>query len=68
MNVLVDTNVLGRMIGNQVTGKSGHDARLVAAMVVHGLTHLLTFNTSHFARYSGITVLDPAAFAVPPSP
>jgi len=54
--------------GHQVTGKSGHDARLVAAMAVHGLTHLLTFNTAHFARYHGIAVLDPAALAAPLSP
>ena len=36
---------------HQVTGKSAHDARLVAAMAVHGLTHLLTFNTADFARF-----------------
>jgi predicted nucleic acid-binding protein len=54
--------------GNQVSGKSAHDARLVAAMAVHGLTHLLTFNTGHFARYHGIMVLDPVTLAVPPSP
>jgi predicted nucleic acid-binding protein len=46
-----------------VTGKNAHDARLVAAMAVHGLTHLLTFNTGHFTRYPGIAVLDPAALA-----
>src|SRR5438876_10340700 len=28
----------------QVSGKQAHDARLVAAMSVHNLTHLLTFN------------------------
>jgi predicted nucleic acid-binding protein len=55
---------------HQVSGRSAHDARLVAAMAVHGLTHLLTFNTAHFARYPGITVLDPAAVAAgqPPTP
>jgi len=51
---------------HQVSGKSGHDARLVAAMSIHGITHILTFNTPHFTRYSGITVLDPSAFVVQP--
>jgi len=43
-----------------VSGKKTHDARIVAAMNVHGLTHILTFNTDDFRRYPGITVLDPA--------
>jgi predicted nucleic acid-binding protein len=46
-----------------VSGKNAHDARLVAAMAVHGLTHILTFNTADFARYPGITALDPLAVA-----
>ena len=40
-------------------GKVSHDARYIAAMRTHGLTHLLTFNVSDFSRYPGITVLDP---------
>jgi hypothetical protein len=32
-----------------VIGKNAHDARFVAAMTVHGLTHLLTFNTQDFS-------------------
>ena len=53
----------------RVIGKNAHDARLVAAMRVHGVTHLLTFNDQDFARYTGITVLTPAAvFAPPPTP
>jgi predicted nucleic acid-binding protein len=40
-------------------GKSAHDARLVAAMSVHGLTHLITFNVSDFSRYVGIELIDP---------
>ncbi len=43
----------------QVSGKAGHDAHLVAAMTVHGLTQILTFNVSDFQRYQGITPLDP---------
>lgn len=44
----------------QVRGVQVHDARLVAAMVVHDTPTILTFNKSDFARYSGITALDPA--------
>lgn len=34
----------------EVLGKLAHDARLVAAMLRHGVTHLLTFNDQDFAR------------------
>lgn len=44
-----------------VIGVNVHDARLVAAMLVHGLTHILTFNTTDFARYAEITAIHPAA-------
>jgi predicted nucleic acid-binding protein len=43
-----------------VCGKTTHDARLVAAMVVHGVKHILTFNVDDFARYTSIDVLHPA--------
>jgi predicted nucleic acid-binding protein len=43
----------------EVKGKQVHDARLVAAMLRHDISHLLTFNASDFARYSEITVIDP---------
>jgi predicted nucleic acid-binding protein len=43
-----------------VSGKKAHDARLVAAMTVHSVTRVLTFNADDFSRYPGITVLDPA--------
>jgi predicted nucleic acid-binding protein len=52
---------------HSVLGKNAHDARLVAAMVVHGVTHLLTFNDADFNRFSGITVLTPAAVLAPPT-
>lgn len=46
-------------------GKPTHDARLVAVMKAHGLTHLLTFNARHFRRFQveGIQVLDPQVLA-----
>jgi predicted nucleic acid-binding protein len=51
-----------------VMGRNAHDARLVAAMMVHGLTHVLTFNVGDFARFPGIIALDPAVVAAPPPP
>ena len=42
-----------------VKGKGAHDARIVAAMRLHGLTSILTFNTGDFRRYPGLTVLSP---------
>lgn len=42
-----------------VKGKPAHDARLVAAMRVHGVGEILTFNGSDFARYQGVRVRDP---------
>lgn len=45
---------------HHVSGKPAHDARLVAAMHVHGLTAILTFDKSGFSRYPGIEVLHPA--------
>jgi len=45
----------------QVSGKQVHDARLVAAMNVHKVTHLLTFNTADFKRYDGISVVSPSS-------
>jgi predicted nucleic acid-binding protein len=48
-------------------GRNSYDARLVAAMLVHGVTHLLTFDDGDFRRFTGITVLTPASVA-PPGP
>jgi predicted nucleic acid-binding protein len=44
-----------------VSGRQSHDARLVAAMLVHNASHLLTFNLADFKRYKEITVVDPKA-------
>ena len=45
-----------------VSGVQVHDAHLVATMLAHNITHILTFNTSDFARYApeGIVAVDPA--------
>ncbi len=43
-----------------IVGKQTHDAHLVAVMQIYSVTNILTFNTAHFRRFPGITVLDPA--------
>ena len=43
-----------------VMGIKVHDARLVAAMAVHGVRRILTFNTNDFKRYD-IEALSPAS-------
>jgi predicted nucleic acid-binding protein len=42
-----------------VSGVQVHDARLVAAMRVHGISNLLTLNVRDFLRFSGMVVLSP---------
>jgi len=44
---------------NSVLGKQVHDARIVAAMNVHGITALLTFNLKDFKRFQHIELVDP---------
>jgi hypothetical protein len=56
------------VISHACHGKVAHDARYVAALRALGLTHLLSFNVADFARFPGITVLDPAAVSIPPVP
>lgn len=43
----------------QVIGKPAHDARLVAAMIHHRVSHLLTFNAQDFVRYREIVAVTP---------
>lgn len=50
-----------------VSGKNAHDTRYVAAMTVHGLTQLLTFNGSDFKRFQQISIIEPPS-VLPPSP
>jgi predicted nucleic acid-binding protein len=42
-----------------VSGVQAQDAHLVASMLVHDVTHILTFNGRDFARYTEIEVIDP---------
>jgi predicted nucleic acid-binding protein len=49
-----------------VKGVQVHDARLVAWMAAHGITHIVTLNGTDFTRYPGIVPLAPAdILAVP---
>jgi len=48
-----------------ILGKNAHDARLVAAMTVHGLSHLLTFNDKDFRSYPGMIATNPADVLTP---
>jgi|SRR6185295_8348637 len=45
---------------HQVSGRNAHDARIVAAMNVHAISSILTFNGDDFKRYSAINVVSPA--------
>jgi predicted nucleic acid-binding protein len=47
------------VVAHAVSGKKTHDARLVAAMNVHGITQILTFNVEDFARFPSIQALHP---------
>jgi len=51
------------VVASGVSGVQVHDARLVAAMKAHGVTHILTFNTTDFTRYipEGIVAVDPSS-------
>lgn len=44
---------------HSVMGVQVHDARLVAAMLAHGITHILTLNADDFRRYPGIVPVLP---------
>lgn len=43
-----------------VLGRQAHDARLVALMFAHGVSHILTLNPGDFARYQGVVPVTPA--------
>ena len=46
------------VVSHDVQGKPAHDTRLVAAMNVHGIGKVLTFNLTDFRRYRDIELLD----------
>jgi predicted nucleic acid-binding protein len=58
IDVYTEWKRLVRVLG--VSGVKVHDARLVAAMNVHGVGRILTFNAQDFSRYREIQVIVPA--------
>jgi predicted nucleic acid-binding protein len=64
MTLLPDNEELYRVwrqlvVLNNVKGVQVHDARLAAAVRIHGISHVLTFNQPDFSRYANITIVRP---------
>lgn len=51
------------VVRHSVLGTKVHDARLVAAMNVHGIRRILTFNTGDFTRH-GISAIHPSSLLI----
>lgn len=45
---------------HRVMGKQVHDARLVAAMRMLGIRHILTYNVQDFVRYPDLIIVHPS--------
>jgi len=65
-NSQIFENWLRLVTAFNVRGKQVHDTRLVAAMLSHGITELLTFNDADFKRFTSIRALNPADVAKTP--
>lgn len=64
MNLLPDGESVYRewrrlVVQYRVSGVQVHDARLAAAMYVHGVGHVLTLNVADFSRFDGLTAMHP---------
>jgi predicted nucleic acid-binding protein len=59
-NLAVHTEWRRLLLAYRVSGVQVHDARLAAAMPVHGVRRILTLNKSDFARFDGIEALLPS--------
>ena len=51
------------LVAHNISGVQVHDARLVAAMRVHGVKRILTFNEKDFARYEDVEAIHPRSFS-----
>ena len=51
------------LVAHRVSGTQFHDARIAAAMHVHGVERILTFNTLDFPRFTSIKAVNPADLA-----
>jgi predicted nucleic acid-binding protein len=47
------------VVAHRISGVQVHDARLAATMYAYGMTHILTINTSDFARFGELTAIHP---------
>lgn len=68
LTVLPDTKAIYAqwrelVVDYEVMGKSVHDARIVAAMMVHQISKILTFNGPDFKRFQDIVVIDPSSLS-----
>ncbi len=64
MSLLADSGEVYRewrsiVVKHKVFGVRVHDARLAAAMYVHGVSYILTLNVTDFSRFEGLTALHP---------
>ena len=57
----VATRLLALVEAAGCSGKQVHDANIVATMLEHGVTALVTDNPADFRRYAGIELWDLAA-------
>lgn len=58
-NAAIHTEWRSLVVSHSVSGVQVHDTRLVAAMHVHQITHILTLNPKDFARFKDIIVVEP---------
>jgi predicted nucleic acid-binding protein len=64
MSLLADNEAIYRkwrriILRHGVSGVQVYDARLAAAMLMHGIKHIVTLNVADFSRYHGITAVHP---------
>ncbi len=64
LSLLADSEAVYRewrrlILQYSISGVQVHDARLAAAMYVHGVVHILTLNVTDFNRFTGLTPLHP---------
>ena len=55
------TESLALVEAHGISGRRAFDARLVAAMLVHGISYILSFNIDDFSGFPGIQVIDPGS-------
>jgi predicted nucleic acid-binding protein len=48
------------LVAHSISGTQVHDARIAAAMHVHSVKRILTFNTKDFTRFTEIEAIHPA--------